>query len=384
MKSIFDKTQINSKEIQNRFLVAPMSRVSADLQGIPTREMLDYYTSFAKGGFGGIITEGIYTDEFYSRSYPNQPGLISEKQVQEWKRITAEVHKEQTLIIAQLMHAGSISQVLQKTKAPSKITPLGEKLSHYGGGSGKFPIPKEMTKADIENVIQGFSSSAYNAMKSGFDGVELHAANGYLLDQFITPYLNLRMDEYGGSIENRMKIISQIVERVRKLLPNDFILGLRISEGKVNNLKYRWEGGSNTARVILEEIKKMQIDYLHIAAEHHGWKEECMYSDGTSLTGLAKEIMDFPIVANGKLHELQLSKKILNTNQADLFAIGKLAISNPDFVNKLINKKDIVPFDGSLLYPNPSLFSDEKFEMFAKEFEKEIELNSAVGQKVNI
>ena len=370
MKTFFDKIPMNTQEVANRFLVAPMTRVSADLEGVPTIEMEEYYTSFAKGGFGGIITEGIYTDNHYAKAYPNQPGLVNEAQVAAWKKIASEVSSKGSVIIAQLMHAGSISQLLSKTKAPSKIIPLGHKLKHYGGFSGSFPIPEEMSKQDIQMAINGYVDSALNAVKAGFNGIELHGANGYLLDQFMTPYLNLRTDEYGGNVENRFRIVSAIISAIKKAVPADFIVGLRISEGKVNHLAYRWEEGSKTARELLTEIKKSAIDYLHIAAEHRGWREESLYEDGSSLSGLAKKILDCPVIANGGLHDLALSQELLDTNQADFLAIGKYALSNPDFVHKVRNGIELIPFDKHSLYPNPGLFSEEKYRMYQEAFEK--------------
>ncbi|MBC9795028.1 NADH:flavin oxidoreductase [Sinomicrobium weinanense] len=367
MKTFFDETHINKNKISNRFFVAPMSRVSAEFSGIPTEEMAAYYTGFAEGGFGGIITEGLYTDEHYSRSYPNQPGLVSEAQIRAWQHITGAIKKHNSVVIAQLMHAGSISQVLERTKAPSRITPLGKKLAAYGGGDGPFPIPDEMDEKDVRNMKDGFIRAAKNAVKAGFHGIELHAANGYLLDQFHTDYLNLRTDKYGQTVENRLRITTEITEEIRNQVPSDFIVGLRISEGKVNNLSHRWKGGSQTAREILNQIRKMPVDYLHIAAEHYGWKEECRYEDGTSLTGLARDILECPVMANGGLHDLDLSRELLETNQADLFSIGKYALSNPDFVRKVKHNIPLTPFRKELLYPNPSLFTDEKHRMYLDE-----------------
>lgn len=345
-------------------MVAPMTRVSADLEGVPTLEMLDYYTAFAEGGFGGIITEGIYTDDHYSKSYPNQPGLVHLNQIRAWERITTNIRAHGAIAIAQLMHAGSISQALTKTKAPSEIIPLGNKLAHYGGGDGPFPIPEAMNERDISKVIKGFVGAARNAVAAGFHGIELHAANGYLLDQFLTPYLNLRTDAYGGSMANRFRIIGEIIKEIRNQVPKNFIVGLRISEGKVNNLAYRWEGGSKTAKALLYEIQNSPVDYLHVAAEHFGWEVECVYPDGSSLTSLAKDILGIPVIANGKMANLALSQKLLDTGQADLFAIGKEALSNPDFVYKVTHNAEITPFDSRQLYPNPSLFSDQKYREF--------------------
>jgi 2,4-dienoyl-CoA reductase-like NADH-dependent reductase (Old Yellow Enzyme family) len=347
-----------------------MTRVSADFAGIPGQEMLTYYESFASGGFGAVISEGIYTDRFFSQAYPNQPGLVSSEQVQAWKLITDKVHSHTGVMIAQLMHAGAISQMLKHTKAPSRIVPLGKKLENYGGGGGPFPIPDAMTPDDIRQVIAGYTEAAVNAVKAGFDGVELHAANGYLLDQFVTPYLNIRDDQYGGNVKNRLRIITEIVNEIRAIVPQDFIVGLRISEGKVNNLNYRWEEGSAMAKAILNEIRSLPIDYLHIAAEHWGWELECRYDDGTTITSLAKQMLSIPVIANGKMHRLELAGQLLQNNEADFFAIGKYALSNPDFVQKVRTGQDLKPFDSNTLSSNPSLFTDEKHRLFLESFQE--------------
>lgn len=364
MKTFFDETRINKHNISNRFFVAPMSRVSAEFSGVPTEEMAAYYTAFAEGGFGGIITEGLYTDKHYSRSYPNQPGIVTGAQVRAWNHITKAIRKHDSIVIAQLMHAGSISQVLEQTRAPSRIPPLGKKMAAYGGGDGPFPIPDEMHEKDIRDMKDGFVRAAKNAAEAGFHGIELHAANGYLLDQFHTDYLNLRGDKYGRTAENRLRITAELTEEIKKKVPADFIVGLRISEGKVNNLSHRWEGGSQTAREVLRQIRKMPLDYLHVAAEHHGWKGECTYQDGTSLTGLAKEILECPVMANGGLHDLALSRELLETGQTDLLSIGKYALSNPDFVRKVKHNIPLTPFRKTLLSPNPTLFTDAKYRRY--------------------
>ena len=370
MKTFFDTTFIQGKKLQNRFLVAPMTRVSATPHGIPTVEMQQYYTSFARGGFAGIITEGIYTDDFYSKAYPNQPGLTNNEQLSSWQDIVSSVHQYPTVFIAQLMHAGAISQYSARTKAPSRIIPCGQKMAAYGGGSGQFPVPGELTITEIDNVIEGFVDSAERAYEAGFDGIELHAANGYVLDQFITPYQNLRTDRYGGSVENRLRVIAHIVTEIRTRMPESFIVGLRISEGKVNNLNYRWPGGTTMARAILQQVREWNISYLHVAAEHFGWEHECRYEDGSSLTGLAKEILSCPVIANGQLHNLNLSQLMLDESLTDYFAIGKYALSNPDLPRKVFLGKELTPFDNAMLKDNPSLLSDSKracyFEMMGK------------------
>lgn len=368
MRSLLDKAYMKGNTLRNRFFVAPMTRVSADLEGNPGIEMLDYYKAFAEGGFGGIITEGIYTDDLFSKAYPTQPGLVNPEQMEAWSDITGAVRENDGFIIAQLMHAGGISQMLSETRAPSKIQPKGKKLASYGGGPGPFPVPEELSTGEIGAIVQGFVNAAKNAVLAGFNGIELHAANGYLLDQFITPYTNQRKDNYGGSVSNRLRIVSEIAQRIHEVVPENFVIGLRISEGKVNDLAYRWEGGSQMAHIILKEIKNFPVDYLHVAAEHAGWLAECRYEDGSSLTGLASEILEIPVIGNGKLHDTVLAQELLDSNQADFFAIGKMALSNPDFVERIQTGQDLKGFDMDSLYPNPSLLSDKTYRKYLKSY----------------
>jgi 2,4-dienoyl-CoA reductase-like NADH-dependent reductase (Old Yellow Enzyme family) len=186
--------RIGAFDLSNRLAVAPMTRVSASPDGTPTGEMADYYRDFARGGFGVVITEGTYTDTTHSQGYMNQPGLAIDAHVDGWRRVVDGVHAEGVPVIAQLMHAGALSQGNSYgvgTIAPSPVALRGEMLEEYGG-SGRWPTPREMNHDDIDCVIGGFVGAAMRARAAGFDGVEVHAANGYLLDQFLTDYTNAR------------------------------------------------------------------------------------------------------------------------------------------------------------------------------------------------
>src|SRR5690606_12462388 len=147
-----------------------------------------------------VITEGTYTDAAYAQGYLFQPGIVTVAHREGWKPIVDAVHAEGAKIVLQLMHAGALSQGnphRDHTAGPSPVQPKGEMLRDYRG-SGPWPVPKEMTQEDIAEVIEGFAASAVAAKEAGFDGVEVHGANGYLLDQFLTTYTNLRTDQYGG------------------------------------------------------------------------------------------------------------------------------------------------------------------------------------------
>jgi 2,4-dienoyl-CoA reductase-like NADH-dependent reductase (Old Yellow Enzyme family) len=359
----FTSFTLKGRALKNRFTVAPMSRVSATADGIPTAIMQHYYHSLAAGGFGMIITEGTYTDKQYSQGYPLQPGIVTPQQTEAWKRIAAKVKKHDVVFINQLMHAGALSQHLTTTKAPSAIQPLRRKMPEYGGGSGPFPMPQQMTKDEIRQVVESFAQSAYHAWQAGFDGVEIHAANGYLLDQFLTDYTNHRTDEYG---ENRFRIIHEIIDAIETKVPGDFIIGLRLSEGKVNDLYYRWPEGPVMANLILQQVKKAQPDYVHIAAESGNWQRDCTYADGSSFTGLAKSITGLPVIANGGLDDVAMASHVLETNQADLLAIGKAALADPCWPLKIQNNQPVIPFIPEFIKPSAGIEHTNAMRSLAK------------------
>ena len=347
------------RELPNRTVVAPMSRVSATEDGLATSEMMDYYTSFAMGGFSVVITEGIYTDQCSSQSYNNQPGLATMEQTESWQKVTASVHRSPALIFAQLMHGGALSQHLAITLAPSAVLPVGTKMAAYGGEGG-FPAPLAMTLNDIAIAKQGFVNAAVNASKAGFDGVEIHGANGYLIDQFLTPELNLRNDPYGGSMENRYRIVAEIISDIRAVVPYDFAIGLRISEGKVNDLTYRWERGSIAAKELAAAIKTSKPDFIHVAVQTGEWIRDSFYEDGTSLASILKDTTGIPVIANGGFHNLDHADTALNEGHADLLAIGKAALADPSWPSKTRNNIPAIPFHRDMLWPEATISHTQK------------------------
>lgn len=196
--------------LSNRLAVAPMTRVSATADGHATKQMADYYEAFAAGGFGLVITEGIYTDNAHAQGYLFQPGLADDAQRDAWRTAVDRVHAHGGRVVAQLMHAGALSQGNAHritTKGPSAVLPAGQQMAFYRG-EGPYRIPEAMSADDISEAVEGFAQAARRAQEAGFDGVEVHGANGYLLDQFLTAHTNLREDCYGGSLANRLRLTS--------------------------------------------------------------------------------------------------------------------------------------------------------------------------------
>ncbi|HEU4948060.1 MAG TPA: NADH:flavin oxidoreductase [Kribbella sp.] len=352
-----DDARIGPLALPNRLVVAPMTRTSATPDGVPTEAMAEYYADFAAGGFGLIISEGTHTDRAYSQGYLNQPGLVTGDHVDGWREVTGRVHAAGGRIIAQLMHAGALSQGnphVEGTAGPSPIQPLGEMMPDYGG-SGPWPVPRELTWAELDEVVEGFVAAALNAQRAGFDGIEVHGANGYLLDQFLTDYTNRREDEYGGSVANRIRLTARIAAAIAEAVPDGFVVGVRLSQTKVNDLAYRWPGGASDAEVIFAAVADAGASYLHIASEGRNWIDTARLAGGQTITGLARRLTGLPVIANGGMHDPAQAAQVLTDGHADLLALARGALANPDLPRRLEKDLSLERFDRAMLHPRVTL-----------------------------
>lgn len=354
--SLFESIKLGNLTLENRIGLSPMTRTSATTEGLVTDEMVSYYAKFTRGGFGLTITEGVYTDDRFSQGYFNQPGIINEEQTKAWKKVTDIVHENGGKVIAQLMHAGALSQGSRFTKetlAPSSVKPKGEQLEFYGG-HGEFSIPKVATKDDITHVINGFVAAAKHAKEAGFDGVEIHGANGYILDQFLTDYTNKRTDEYGGSAENRVRLSVEVVKAVREAVGQDFVVGIRISQGKVNDHHHKWADKEKDAATIFGELGQAGLDFIHVT-EYEAWKPAFSEGDAT-FAALAKKYGKLPVIANGGLHDPEKAKEIIENGEADIITIARGALANSDWPNKVKHGEALAEFQpGKVLSPDAKI-----------------------------
>ncbi|MFI6979009.1 tRNA-dihydrouridine synthase [Embleya sp. NPDC050154] len=342
--------------LTNRFAVAPMTRVSATEDGVPTPEMADYYAEFAKGGFGLVITEGTYTDTTFSQGYARQPGIVAGRHVSAWTAIVDRVKAAGTPIVLQLMHAGALSQgnhYRTETLGPSAVRPRGEKMPEYGG-SGPWDVPRAMTPDDIEEAVEGFVASAVNARRAGFQGVEVHAANGYLLDQFLTDYTNERTDRFGGDAHNRVRLTATVLNRIRVALGPDFVVGVRLSQTKVNDFTHRWSGPAE-AETIFRAVAEAGASYLHVASEGRDWLETAKLEGGETITALARRVTGLPVIANGGMHKLDQAGRLLTEGHADVLSIGRGALANPDLPYRVTKGEALDRFDHTMVQPMATL-----------------------------
>lgn len=351
-------TQILSKHVmkgvsfRNRLAVAPMTRVTATATGVPTAAMRDYYARFARGGFGLVITEGLYPDKAFSQGYRNQPGIADEEQALAWKDITREVQQHGALMFAQLMHAGALSQgnpYRGHTIGPSAVQPAGEQMGFYHG-AGRYPVPAEITEQEITGVIEGFVQSAIRAVRaSGFDGIEIHGANGYLLDQFLTAHTNLRTDRWGGGVEGRVRLLEEILKAVKTAVGDEVPVGIRISQGKVNDFTAKWPGREGDAEVIFGTLARAGADFIHVT-EYEAW-QSAFEGGSDSLLALARRYAPgVTIIANGSLDSIERAEQALALG-ADIVALGRGALANPDMPRIFEKRHAPRSFDGAILGP---------------------------------
>lgn len=337
--------------LPNRLAVAPMTRVSATADGHATELMADYYEAFAAGGFGLVITEGIYTDKAYAQGYLFQPGLADDAQRDAWRAVVDRVHGQGGRIVAQLMHAGALSQgnpYRDTTKGPSVVLPKGQQMAFYRG-EGPYRMPEAMSADDIAEAIDGFAQAARRAQEVGFDGVEIHGANGYLLDQFLTAHTNLRDDRYGGSLDKRLRLTVDVIQAVRQATSAPFVVGVRASQGKVNDFTHKWEGGEADAAHIFRTLGAQPIDYLH-TTEFEAWRP-AFGEHGVSLAALARKQVSVPVLANGSLHDATRAEEMLARQEADFVSLGRGALTHADWPARLRAGVAHEAFDRGLLAP---------------------------------
>lgn len=348
---LWSPLQIGPTQLENRVALAPMTRISATEEGRATDRMVSYYEAFARGGFGLLITEGIYPDTAHSQGYLHQPGIATDEQAQAWARVVEAVHAAGGKIFAQLMHAGAQAQgnrFVDSTVGPSAVAPKGEQLGFYRG-EGPYPVPAEITRTQMEEVREEFVAAALRAQDAGFDGVEIHGANGYLLDQFLTDYLNRRTDEYGGSPENRVRFAAEVCRAVREAVSPETAVGVRVSQAKVSDHDHRWAGGAEEAEVIFSALAATGIDFVH-TTEYRAYAP-AFGDEGPSLAALAKQHTGLPVIANGHLDDPETAVSMLDDGAADVVALGKAALANRDWPQRVRSGRPLGELDGSLFAP---------------------------------
>lgn len=322
---LFDTLKVGSTVFSNRIVMAPLTRNRAGEGNVPTELNKDYYEQRATAGL--IITEASQISP-QGVGYPATPGIHSEAQIAGWKKITDAVHAKKGHIFLQLWHVGRISHPAlqpggEKPVSASATKPDGEVMTYEG--LKPFEEPRALETDEIPGIVIQYVRAAKNALAAGFDGVEIHAANGYLIDQFLRDGTNDRKDHYGGSLENRMRLLAQITEAVTEIVGADKV-GVRLSpENTFNDIKD--SKPQETFNAVATMLSRYNLAYLHVV------EGDFMTGESTLDYRQIKEFFGGIYMANAGYNFERASNAIKNGG-ADLISFGALYIANPDLVER--------------------------------------------------
>ncbi|MEM8733888.1 MAG: alkene reductase [Planctomycetota bacterium] len=329
--ALFDEFSSGSLTFRNRIVLAPMTRARAGEARVPNELMATYYRQRAAAGL--LITEATTISE-QANGWNQSPGIYTDEMADGWRGVTSAVHAEQAPIFMQLWHCGRASHPDfhngDPHVAPSAIKIEGDHI-HTPLGKKPHEVPRALETGEIAAVVEDYRAAALRAKAAGFDGVEVHSANGYLLDTFLQSKTNQREDQYGGSIENRYRILAEVIEAVRSVFPADRV-GVRLSPNGVFN-----DMGSPDYReqflFVAKQLDQLGLAYLHIMdGLGFGFHE---LGEPMTLAEF-RDVFSGPIIGNVGYNK-ETAEQAIASGSADMIAIGRPFISNPDLVQRYRN-----------------------------------------------
>lgn len=323
MNKMFTPTSLGRYELSNRLVMTPMTRSRAQTDGTPSPLAATYYAQRASVGL--IVSEGTQPSED-GQGYLTTPGIYTDAHVAGWKTITDAVHQQGGRLFIQLMHAGRMSHPdntphHRQPVAPSAIAPNTGMFTLTG--MQDIPVPRALTTAEVQQTVQDFRYAARRAIEAGADGVEIHGANGYLVQQFFAPNANTRTDQYGGSIQNRVRFAIEVATAIAEEIGADRT-AIRFSPG--NTLGGIDEGpeGSDLYRYVVAELNKLGLVYVHFM--HLG--NEVLLQD-------IRRLWTGTLILNRPSRPREQIGSDIESGLADLEAYGQMVLANPDFVTRL-------------------------------------------------
>ena len=351
--SLFAPASLGKLTLSNRIVMAPMTRSRA-IGNVPNALMAEHYEQRASAGL--ILTEGVAPSP-NGLGYARIPGLFSAEQVAGWKLVTNAVHAKGGHIFAQLMHTGRVGHPANLPEgaeliAPSAIAASGEMYTD-SQGMQPHPVPRAMTEADLASTRAEFVQAAKNAIEAGFDGVELHGANGYLLEQFISPVTNQRTDAYGGSIENRLRFVLEVAQAVSDAIGGHRV-GVRLSPYGVNAGMEQYAETDETHLTLVQKLIATGVEYVHLVDHSPMGAPEVP----AALKAALRKAWPRTFIASGGF-DREKAEAVLAEGKADLVAFGRPFIANPDLVTRLEKNLPLNALDfGTFYTPGPKGYTD--------------------------
>ncbi len=348
---LFQPLKVGNTEVKNRVFMPPISTNLAD-KGYVTEELIQHYGARAKGGVGLIVSEVVTVEPVYTY-LPGDMCIYDDSFIPGWEKLFAEVHKYGCKLLPQLFHPAYMAYPLPGTPqliAPSNVGPYYAKAA-----------PRAVTKEELKVIIRQFGEAADRVKRAGGDGVEIHAAHAHgLLGGFLTPLYNKRCDEYGGDINGRLRLTLEVVEEVRCVCGEDFIIQVRISGDEYS------DGGLNINDMtyVAKQLEKAGVDILHVSGGNTVKKASSIPAAGTKqgahveLAAQIKKQVNIPVATVGRIQEAWIANEIIANGMADACMIGRANLCEPEFVNKVMEDReiDIRPCIGCLRCLNGIMF----------------------------
>lgn len=343
MSDLFSPYQLGPLTLPNRIVMAPLTRNRAAPGLLPSEHAAEYYAQRASAGL--IITEATQVS-VQAQGYQDTPGLYTPEQIAAWRTVTDAVHARGGRIFVQLWHVGRVSHVdLHGGEAPVAPSAIrAEAKTFVNNGFADVSEPRALELDELPGIVESFRQAAANAIEAGFDGVEVHGANGYLLDEFLRETANVRTDAYGGSIENRARLLLEVTAAVAGEVGADRT-GVRLSPVSPASGIVPADDEQPQFDHVAERLGEMKIAYLHVVEGATGGPRDAKLFD----YGALRRKFGGTFLANNGFDKA-LAEEQLAAGKADLFAFGRGFIANPDFVERLESGADLNQLDPSTLY----------------------------------
>lgn len=348
---LFEPVQLGELKLANRVVMAPMTRSRAGEGDAPTALNVEYYRQRASAGL--IVSEGVQPS-IHGKGYCRTPGLHTDAQIAGWRAVTDAVHAEGSIMVAQIMHCGRIGSHLNKdpgaeTVAPSAVRAKG-KIFTDAAGMVEFDEPRALRSDEIPGVIAEYAHATKAALAAGFDGVELHCGSGYLPAQFLSSGTNLRTDAYGGSVQNRIRFVIEVLEAMIAVAGNGRV-SMRICPGNPYNDLHD-DDPVETFTALLQAARPLQLAYLHV-----------IRSPQRDIDAFAHARMHHgqPLIVNDGF-DRALAESAIAAGEAAAVSFGRAYLGNPDLVRRLREDIPLAGFKSSTLYtPGPEGYTDYPF-----------------------
>ena len=338
--TLFSPFQLKNFTLKNRIGVAPMTRMSSVKDSVPRQDVLDFLVRRAENNSAIVYTEAIVTDYESAQGYPGQARMTTQRQIETWKPVVKAIQQHGSIAIMQMFHCGRMAwpevNPANRAIAPSPLTP---KQDNPLTGE-PYPVPDEMSRFDIEHVLNGFVETARGAVAAGFDGIEIHGAHGDLINQFLSSYCNQRTDSYGGTVEDRYRFSHEIIEAVRPVVPEDRLLIFRISNWGVADMEVSLYSSKEEYQQIIKLLSREPLDAISVSTYDFTLKA---FDTEQNMAQITREVTELPIMICGRIYDRASADKALE--DADIILSAKSILLNPNWVADLQAEKSMEAYE---------------------------------------